>query len=283
MEKMTDWNLLWRELVEVKARSRIQKSGGSPPSDIWADRAHAFKEGVKQKWARPDSSREFFLSQLFPDGTVLDIGAGTGAWSTLIAPRVKHVTAVEPSASMISVMEESLAAEKVSNVTILRGEWPDVSVEPHDYSLCSHAMYACLDLKAFVLKMDACTRRMCFLLLRAPSIDGVRAEAALRVWGQPLDSPNFTIAYNVLLQAGIYANVLVENTGLWKPRASSTLEEALAEMRRFLALGDSHEHDEYLMQLLQRRLSLKGGRYLWPPEVRSVLVYWQPEQRNAGS
>ena len=220
MERITDWNSLWRELVEIKARSRKRKSGGKPPSDIWVDRARDFKEGVKRKWAKPDSSRDFILSHIDPDGTVLDIGAGTGDWAILLAPRVRHVTAVEPSPSMVEVMRESLAAAKISNVSIVQGEWPDVPVEPHDYSLCSHAMYASPDLKIFILRMEACTRRTCFLLLRAPSIDSVRAEAALHLWGQPLDSPNFTIAYNVLLQAGIYANVLMENTGLWKPRTS---------------------------------------------------------------
>jgi hypothetical protein len=171
-------------------------------------------------------------------------------------------------------MRESLSAEKIANVSIVRGEWPDVSVVPHDYSLCSHAMYASTDLKTFILRMAACTRRTCFLLLRAPAVDSVRAEAARHLWGQPLDSPNFTIAYNILLQAGIFANVLMENTGLWKPRISSSLQEALMDMRRFLALDDSGEHDDYLMSLLNRRLTCKNGKFVWPPEVRSALVYW---------
>lgn len=276
MQKATDWNALWRELVELKAISRKSKSGKNSPDDIWAERAREFKEGVKRKWARPDSSREFILSQLDPDGTVLDIGAGTGAWSILFSPRVKHVTAVEPSPSMIEVMKESLSHEKISNVSIVQGEWPDIEVEPHDFSLCSHAMYASPDLKTFVLRMNARTRRTCFLLLRAPSINGVRAEAARHIWGQPLDSPNFTIAFNVLLQAGIYANVLMENTGLWKPRTSPGMKEALADMKRFLALGDSSEYDGYLLELLKCRLTWKDGRYVWPPEVRSALVHWNP-------
>jgi 2-polyprenyl-3-methyl-5-hydroxy-6-metoxy-1,4-benzoquinol methylase len=276
MEKITDWNALWRDLVEIKEHSRKMK-GHSATQDIWANRAQDFKEGVKRKWARPDSSREFILSRIDSNATVLDIGAGTGAWSILMAPRAKHVTAVEPSNSMIEVMRESLAAENINNVSIVRGEWPDVTVESHDYSLCSHAMYACTDLRAFILRMAACTRRMCFLVLRAPAIDSVRAEAAGHLWGQPLDSPNFTIAYNVLLQAGIYANVLMENTGLWKPRTSPGIIEALGDMRRFLGLGDSGEHDEYLLDLLRRRLIWKDGKYFWPPEVRSALVYWQVE------
>jgi 2-polyprenyl-3-methyl-5-hydroxy-6-metoxy-1,4-benzoquinol methylase len=275
VEKITDWNALWRELVEIKADSRKRKFGKPLQADIWADRAEDFKEGVKRKWVRPDSSREFILSAIGADSTVLDIGAGTGAWSILMAPHAKHVTAVEPSGSMIKVMRESLQAENIANVSIVQGSWPDVTVEPHDFSLCSHAMYASTDLAGFVLRMVACTRRICFLLLRAPSIDSIRAEAARHIWGQPLDSPNFTIAYNVLLQAGIYANVQMENTGLWKPRTSSSLQEALINMRRFLGLGESGEHDEYLMGLLHRRLVWKDGQYVWPPEVRSALVYWQ--------
>ena len=274
MEKITDWNALWRELVEIKERNHQRKSDSKKGADIWAGRALEFKEGVQRRWVRPDSSRDFILSQVDGDSTVLDIGAGTGAWSALLARKAKRVTAVEPSAAMIEVMRGDLAAQSIANVAIVQGAWPEVSVEPHDFSLCSHAVYACPDLAAFLRRMDACTRRTCFLLLRAPSIDGVRAEAARHIWGQPLDSPNFTVAYNVLLQIGIYANVQLENTGLWKPRTSPSLEDALRDMKRFMDLEETGEQDAYLMDLLRRRLAWKDGRYVWPPEVRSALVYW---------
>jgi SAM-dependent methyltransferase len=274
MEKITDWNSLWRELVEIKARSRRMKRGYKPEGDIWAEKALAFREGVKRRWTQPDSSRDFILSQMDTRATVLDIGAGTGAWSILLSRRAKRVTAIEPSGAMVEVMRQSLVDEGIKNVTIVQGSWPDVSVKPHDFSLCSHAMYDARNLAGFVVRMAACTRRMCFLLLRAPALDGVRAEAARHIWGQPLDSPNFTIAYNILLQTGIYANVLMENTGFWKPRTSSSLEEALSSMKRYMGLGESAEFDSYLMKLLRRRLTRKNGRYVWPPDVRSALVYW---------
>jgi SAM-dependent methyltransferase len=275
MEKVTDWNSLWGELVDIKAHGKGKKRNAASQADIWAGRAVEYRDGVKQKWVRPDSSRDFILSQIDADSTVLDIGAGTGAWSVLLSPRAKHVTAVEPSNAMLAVMRACLTAERISNVSIVQGSWPDVTVEAHDFSLCSHAMYGCRDLAAFVLRMAACTRRMCFLLLRAPSLDGVRSEAARHIWGQPMDSPNFTIAYNVLLQVGIFANVLMENTGLWKPRSSASLDEALSSMKHFLALEDTREYDGFLMELLRRRLTWTGKHYIWPPEVRSALVYWQ--------
>ncbi len=277
MEKITDWSSLWRELVEVKLRTRKRDLGAEPVGDVWCAKARKFDEGVKRRWAKPDSSRVFILSQLDSDSTVLDIGAGTGAWSTLLARRARHVTAVELSPAMIEVMRENLAKEGVPNVAIVQGTWPDVPVEPHDFSLCSHAMYACLDLTAFVARMVACTRRTCFLILRAPTLDGVRAEAAQHIWGHPLDSPNFAVAYNILLQMGIYANVLMEDTGLWEPRTSASLQDALSDMQRHLGLSGNSDHDEYLMELLRRRLVWDASReqYVWPREVQSALVYWQ--------
>jgi 2-polyprenyl-3-methyl-5-hydroxy-6-metoxy-1,4-benzoquinol methylase len=275
MEKITDWNALWRELVDIKSRSRKNRHGRDEDVDVWCKKAAEFKEGVKRRWSRPDSSRDFILSQMNPEATVLDIGAGTGAWAALMAGRVKRVTAVEPSVAMIEVMRESLSSEGITNVDIVRGSWPDVSVAKHDFSLCSHAVYGYPDLPAFVRQMVASTRRICFLLLRAPTLDGVRSEAARRIWGQPLDSPNFTIAYNILLHMGIYANVLMENTGLWEPRTSPSLDDALRSMKHFLGLSSASEHDEYLMDLLRRRLNLQKGLYVWPREVRSALVYWQ--------
>ena len=274
MEKITDWNSLWRELVEITSRSHERRADAK--ADIWAGRATEFKQGVQSRWARPDSSREFVCSCVGADSTVLDIGAGTGAWALLLARRARRVTAVEPSAAMIEVMRQDLAAASVDNVAIVQGEWPEVSVEPHDFSLCSHAMYGCPDLAAFVRQMVACTRQMCFLLLRAPRIDGVRAEAARHVWGHPLDSPNFTIAYNVLLQMGIYANVQLEDTGRWRPRTSASLDEALRDLKRYTDVSETDEHDGFFLDLLRRRLELKDGRWAWPPDVTSALVYWKP-------
>ena len=127
MEKITDWSSLWRELVEIKSRSRKRDAGAEPVGDVWRAKARKFDEGIKRRWAKPDSSREFILSQL-ADSTVLDIGAGTGAWSVLLARRARHVTAVELSPAMIELMRENLAQEGVTNVTIVQGAWPDAQI-----------------------------------------------------------------------------------------------------------------------------------------------------------
>ena len=274
MEKVTDWKMLWKELVELREADRRKRRDSEEEKDPWINRAHRFHNGVRERWRQDDSSRDLILSRIDAGSSVLDIGAGTGAWSILLARHVRSVTAIDPSASMLSVMRENMEAESITNISIIQGAWPDVDVEPHDFSLCSHAMYGCPDLAAFILGMEKHTRQICFLLLRAPAIDCIQAEAARHLWGQPFDSPNFPIVYNILMQMGIYANVLMENTGYWKPRVSPNIDAALERLKRELYLAGVDEHDSFLLDLLRRRLVWRDGVYVWPKEVRSALVYW---------
>ncbi len=166
----------------------------------------------------------------------------------------------------------------LTNVDVVQGAWPAAEVPAHDFSLCSHGMYSSPDLPAFVERMEQVTRRTCFLVLRAPSAHGVMAEAARRAWGHPYDSPNFQVAYNVLLQMGIRANVLFEQTGSWDPWTSASLDDALADVKRRLRLQTT-EHDAFLADLLRRRLTEENGRLVWPRDTRSALVYWQAGER----
>lgn len=276
-QQLTDWPAVWRELVERRARGHGGDGGPGDQHDPWAGRAREFSDRVRRRWSGSDSSRAFVLDQVEAGTSLLDIGAGTGAWSIMLARKAATVTALDASPSMLAVMHEHLAAEGVTNVAVLHGRWPFVSVEPHDYSLCSHAMYGSADLPAFIRRMIEVTRRTCFLVLRAPLPGGVMAEAAQHIWGHPLDSPNFTIAYNILLGMGLTPNVLIETGGAWDARTSTDLEDAVGRMRRHFGLADSTAHDGYFRELLERRLRHAEGRLVWERDMRSALVYWDVE------
>lgn len=272
MRQLTDWCSLWRELATARNRNPANDTG--TPRDLWEDRAHEFSERVKTRWSKPDSSRDFVCAQLDPTATVLDIGAGTGMWATMMAKRAAHVTALDPSAAMLHYLRQSLVEQNIANVSVIQGAWPDTPVEPHDFTLCSHAMYGYPDFPGFIQQMVASTKQMCFLLLRAPRLDGLMAEASQRIWGHPFDSPNFIIAYNCLLQMGIFPNVLMENTGAWEARTSSSLEDALRYVKQHFRLTESDEHDAFFVELLRRRLTPQNGGYVWPRETYSALLYW---------
>ena len=275
MEHITDWVQLWRQIVETQEKGRQNKGNGSP--DKWAKRARGFHENVKKRWEQPDSSRTFIIDLLkkHPGSTVLDIGAGSGSWACQLASYAARVTALEPSPAMLAVMEENIKEQGVTNVEIVQDAWPGADLEEHDFSLCSHAMYGCADIETFFRKMHERTRRTCLLLMRVPTHDGLMAQIARHIWGQPYDSPDFQVGYNALLQMGLFPNVLMEDRGLWEPWVNASLEEAAKEVKGKLGVieGDS-SHDAYLENLLRAHLREEDGKVVWPRGVCSALVYW---------
>jgi SAM-dependent methyltransferase len=276
MQTIPEWAAFWKELVGLNDR---WQEVGETQEDHWKNRSRSFSKEIEKRWSQPDSSRKFVVSKLqeAPGSTLVDIGAGTGAWAALTARYATSVTAIDRSNAMIEVMRENLDRAGISNVRIIQGIWPEVDLEPHDFSLCSHAAYGEPDLPRFIRKMMEVTRRTCFFLIRAPKIDGLMAEFARMVLGHPYDSPNFVIAYNTLIDMGIYANVLIEDTGLWKGWENDSLEEALADVKRRLGLKDNPSYDAILYRRLEEELTYVDGKYLWPQGIRSVLVYWDVE------
>ncbi len=277
MKATTDWASLWRELVLGPGWNGEGECPRGDTEEVWRRKSRAIDGHARRKAAARDPIRDLVLSRVDRDTTVLDIGAGTGKWVVPLAPRVRHVTALDPSPTMLAVLRENVAAGRLENVRIVEGSWPETDVEPHDVTICSHAVYGVPDLKGFVRRMVEVTRRTCFLVLKAPLRQALMAEAARHVWGRPYDGPCFAVAYNVLLEMDIVGSVLAD-PDLWEPWTHSSLDEALTEAKRRLRIRETSRYDGYLMGLLREQLVLKDGRYVWPRSLRSVLVYWDVER-----
>lgn len=201
---------------------------------------------------------------------MLDIGAGAGRYAIPFARVVRSVTAIEPSKRMAELLRQSAMA----NLRLVEARWEDAEVEPHDAAFCSHAMYSSEDLVGFVRKMEAKARRVCFLVMRVPSHDGVMRELSIRIHGEPHDSPNFFVGCNVLYGMGIYADVAMEPSV--RPWTDDSFDAAVDRARRHLALEGDTSWDDAIRETLARRLTLRDGRYYWPDGMRSALVWWRP-------
>lgn len=276
MEKVTDWITLWKELVEKQGPFWNRRKRSEKNEDKWKDRAKVFDARVKKRWSRPDPHRDFIVSMLssFKGPTVLDIGAGTGAWAILMSKVARKVTALEPSAGMRRILKDNLQKEGVNNVDIIDGSWPIAGMESHDFTLAAHSVYGCKDLSGFINAMTEATRHTCFVLLRAPDHDGLMARAANRIWGQPNDSPNFQVAYNAMLQMDMFPNVLMEEKGLWPGKISENFDDAFEEIKSRFGVDRDLEHSSFLKALLEENLIETDGKIQWPSEVRTGLVYW---------
>ena len=271
IDDQTNWAALWRELVE-RNNQRKAKNGGD--IKYWNKNAGHYDARVRRRWQRPDAIRTFICSSLEPETSVLDIGAGTGAWAIHLSRQVSLVTALEPSSGMRALMQSNLADQGISNVKIIDGRWPETETRQHDYVLCAHAMYGALDLPTFIRRMNETARKTCFMLIRDAHPDSIMSTAARHILGQPNDSPNFAVAFNVLKQTGIHPEVLADNHNNWRSWSHDSLDEALIEVKDRLGVDQDDCYDAYLQDLLAQNLRPENGAYVWPAGVRSVLIYW---------
>ncbi|MCP4294061.1 MAG: SAM-dependent methyltransferase [Proteobacteria bacterium] len=281
MKTGTDWLALWRELVLMKAGmpDGISETG---TEEYWKKKAERFKKKSRKSPKESGSIQTFILSELRgnPNSTLLDIGAGGGDWSVIFSPLVHKITALEPSKAMRGLINEKISANSIKNIDLVDGSWPAVDIHPHDFVLASHSMYGEGDFKSFIGKMETSSNKGCFLVIKALYQDTIMAEAARRILGQPYDSPCLQIAYNALLQLGIFPNVLMETGKVWKSWSNKSIEEALVDIKNRLGLVNLNSHDEFLISLLESGLIKKEDKYFWPAGVGSALLYWNKSDQG---
>lgn len=79
--------------------------------------------------AYPGRVLDRILEWVTPEGTVLDIGAGSGALTIPLARACRSITAVEPSSGQIVRLQEAAARGGIANLTVIPRRWEEVSLE----------------------------------------------------------------------------------------------------------------------------------------------------------
>ncbi|PYE43236.1 class I SAM-dependent methyltransferase [Paenibacillus barcinonensis] len=126
---------VWEEAWKTRPRSsRYQKK--SAPFDTeeaferWARNYHAqsFTDEGQQRAARIMGWIEN-QGVTFEGASVLDVGAASGIFTIPFAEKGATVTAVEPSALLISLMKETIPAELQNNITIVSERFEEISIQ----------------------------------------------------------------------------------------------------------------------------------------------------------
>src|SRR5436190_17808498 len=92
----------WQAIIDARAQQMDAAYArlGRTSADFWDRRARGFHRTTRDTIARdPFFSR--LQREVTSQTTVLDVGAGTGRFTVVLAPLVEHITAVEPNAAML--------------------------------------------------------------------------------------------------------------------------------------------------------------------------------------
>jgi len=130
---------------------------------MWQEQARAFhRSRCGNQSARKAAG--FVASMVAQGHTVIEVGPGSGLFTTALARRARHVTAIEASPAAVAFLERNLARARVSNVTLLNEAWERSVVGPADFVVAANCLYAFWDIATALTRMACKARREVILV-----------------------------------------------------------------------------------------------------------------------
>ncbi len=144
-----------------------------------------------------------------PEWTALDAGCGPGTLSLPLARRVKAVTALDFSTSMLKELTTEQQRQGLRNISVIQAAWEDdwsaAGIVPHDVMIASRSL-AVDDLQGALTKIDHYARKLAIIGDRVgagPFDPGLFAALGRSF----VPGPDYIFTLNILHRLGIYAKV----------------------------------------------------------------------------
>ncbi|MEW6243160.1 MAG: class I SAM-dependent methyltransferase [Bacillota bacterium] len=212
---------------------------------------------------------------LLPTDTVLDVGAGTGAWSLQLAPLVSRVTALDPSELALNALKEEMRVRGIVNIELMEMKWADFDGPAHDVCLCAHAASALTADPDGIARFSAKAKRLC-LVITAESDE--KNMFGLGELFKMLDMPvpkrggAYTELAPALKRAGVSPDIKRVSYEFGQPVKDET--EACAFIRA-LVPGENLP-DDALRRFVTRHLTVSGSSLYLPSTNTALLLSWTP-------
>jgi SAM-dependent methyltransferase len=206
---MINWSSEWKQYKESSQWNQELKKKGITSEDYWnnckfGDGNEEYNQLAGYPGLILDRMQEFVGS----DSSVLDIGAGAGAFTIPLAKAARKVTVVEPSIGQIARLMRRAEREGLENIEVINKRWQDVDrLELESYSLVNAAYcFQMPDIRVALQKMLEVTKGALFLV---SLVDHCFKDVYEEVFGEKDQDPEYIYLYNILHQMGYPANVEV--------------------------------------------------------------------------
>ncbi|MBP2134022.1 ubiquinone/menaquinone biosynthesis C-methylase UbiE [Methanomicrobium sp. W14] len=272
-----DWNFAWNNPGPGHS-GNITKC-----TDRWTDikRCRRFNESAKEDNYRKSQAR-INAMDVTRDSVILDVGAGPGTLAVPLSKIARRVTAVEPTPGMLECLRENIRESGIDNIDIVEKRWEDIDpktdlMPEYDIVVASYSL-GFPDLMEALLKMNEVSRKYVYIFWFADMQSPWRKNYA-EIW-EPLfgvparknNPPN--IVFNLLNQAGIYANIEVsKEEQITKFRS---LDDAVGDQGAGLKLKDDTQY-EILRNYLRKKLCREDGGYALKTVSYQSKIWWDKE------
>jgi SAM-dependent methyltransferase len=260
----------WTDQVRA-ARQQIDRLREvEDPPDLYTSWATRFALDPRRT---DDPALEVLRSMARAGDTWLDIGAGGGRYALPLALIVGQVIAVEPSASMVAVLRDGIAAHGIDGVEVRSETWPQSAPVRADVALLAHVGY---DIEsfggAFLDAVEDAVKR-CVVIMRASGATRMGEVLWPLVHGEPRQSyPMLGELLQLLEARDVSPTVTYVDRGSW---GYDSRQQLLAAARRLLYLADGSAKDRELERVVAERASERDGQWEldWTP-MQDGIVTW---------
>lgn len=277
-----DWNRIWQRQM----MKNILSEGNRDCVGYWNDERDAeryWREAQEHDFGRIGKTLKSL--DISRSSRVLDIGAGPGVLTIPLAHRIKHVTAVEPSPGMMSVLQRKVRQFSLNNVRCIHKRWEEVDVEedlspPYDLVVASFAL-GMLDLASALEKMQRVAGRCVCIYWFAgePSWDVHFRNLTTLLHGTDYHPmPGCDVLFNVLYQMKIYPCLLT--FPYTQTRKFASLEEAVDHYAPKYRAADGRQKG-LLRDYLREVLEAENGFYLMRHNATCAKIWWHTQTAEA--
>ncbi len=206
---MINWSDEWKKFHESSPWSQELMNKGITSEEYWDNYKFGDRNEEYNRLAGyPGLIIDRMLKFAGPNSSVLDIGAGAGAYTIPLAKSARKVTVVEPSRGQIARLMRRAEREGLENIEVINKRWQDVErSELESYSLVNAAYcFHMPDIREALQKMMDVTAGALFLI---SLVDHGFTDVYEGVFGEKEPEPEYIYLYNVLHQMGYPANVEV--------------------------------------------------------------------------
>ena len=214
------------------------------------------------------------------DDTVLDIGSGPGVLAVPLAKRVKAVTAVEPSETMIELMLGHAREDGIKNLSVANCRWEDADLKQlgtFDHVIASYSLNM-LDMEAALIRMNNAARKQVWLywFSGVATWERIRMDLSPAVHGREfVPGPKADLLYGMLCDLGISANI-VDLEGTSFDKDFPDIQVAIRNVRGRVEVSTDAWDDLFENYVRTHYKPLENGGWRYVDRTHYVCIHWTP-------
>ncbi len=253
--------------------------------DYWGgETAKRFRADPKR---RMDDNFGILAAFVRPDDVFVDAGGGAGRFSLPMALRCHQVINVDPSIGMGQEFDESAADAGIDNASFVLSDWLDVDGVEGDVVHAAHVTYFVRDITRFVANLESAARRRVIINLASVAGPMLNAKLFKMVYEEEQTLvPSYAYLLPALWEMGILPDVRFLPQGTTfdgvprPPEFPQTKEEAVEVALAGIWLAPQHRDraDRVVRENFDELFQQEPEGFVprWMPDVREVLITWEP-------